>query len=79
MKLIVNADDFGKTQESNLGVLKAFQKGYCSQTSIIVNTNYFDEAVQFAKENNLLDKVGLHINLFEGTPLSGKNKKTETL
>ncbi|WP_288229265.1 ChbG/HpnK family deacetylase [uncultured Faecalicoccus sp.] len=75
MKLIVNADDFGKTHESNLGVLKAFQKGYCSQTSIIVNTNYFDEAVQFAKENNLLDKVGLHINLFEGTPLSGKIKK----
>ncbi|MBB5183332.1 ChbG/HpnK family deacetylase [Catenisphaera adipataccumulans] len=68
----MNADDFGKTHESNQGVVFALKNGYCSQTSVMVNSNYFDEAVDLAKQYGFMDKVGLHINLFEGTPLSRK-------
>lgn len=75
MRIILNGDDFGRTHEANLGVDKAFQEGFISQTSVMVNTNYFDEAVKLAKEHGYLDKVGLHINLFEGTPLTGAYKK----
>lgn len=75
MKIIVNADDFGLSHEANLGIQRAMKKGICTQTSIVTNSNYFDEAVAIAKEDGFMDKVGLHINLFEGTPLSGKIKK----
>lgn len=35
MKIILNADDFGMTHEANLGIEKAMQEGYCSQTSLL--------------------------------------------
>ncbi|WP_317313569.1 ChbG/HpnK family deacetylase [Absicoccus porci] len=70
MRIILNADDFGKTHESNLGVTYAMQYGFCSQTSVMVNSNYLDEAIDLAQKYDFMDKVGLHINLFEGTPLS---------
>ena len=75
MKIILNADDFGMTHEANLGIEKAMQEGYCSQTSVVANTNYFDEAVEIAQKHGFMDKVGLHINLFDGTPLTGGIKK----
>ncbi|EOH93893.1 ChbG/HpnK family deacetylase [Enterococcus pallens] len=75
MRIIVNADDFGLSHEANLGIRLAMEKGICTQTSVVTNSNYFDEAVAIAKEDGFMDKVGLHINLFEGTPLSAKIKK----
>lgn len=77
MKLLVNADDFGRSEQANLAIIHCLQNGICDQTSIMVNSNYFDQAVQLAKENNLMDKVGLHINLCEGTPLSSRIKRTK--
>ncbi len=75
MKVILNADDFGMTHEANLGIKKALTEGFASQTSVVVNTNYFDEAVDIAERYGFKDRVGLHINLFEGTPLTGGIKK----
>ena len=37
MKIIINADDLGLTKESNYGILKAFERGYVTQTTLIVN------------------------------------------
>lgn len=75
MKIILNADDFGLTHEANLGIVKAFDEGFCSQASVVTNTNYFDEAVSIAEKNNFKHKVGLHINLSDGTPLTSGIKK----
>lgn len=75
LRIIVNGDDFGRTHEANLGVEKAIKEGYISQTSVMVNMNYFDEAVEIAKRNHFQDRIGLHINLFEGTPLTSGYKK----
>lgn len=75
MKVILNADDFGMTHEANLGVKKALMEGCASQTSVVVNTNYFDEAVSIAEREGFKDRVGLHVNLFEGTPLTGSIKR----
>ena len=38
MKIIINADDLGLTKESNYGILKAFERGYVTQTTLIVNS-----------------------------------------
>lgn len=75
MKVILNADDFGMTHEANAGIERAMTKGLASQTSVVVNTNYFDEAVEVADRLGFKDRVGLHVNLFEGTPLTGAIKR----
>lgn len=70
MKFIINADDFGKTHSINLAVAECFKKGYISNTSIMVNMPFTDEAVEIAKRGGFFDCVGLHVNLTEGNVLS---------
>lgn len=73
-KLIVNADDFGLNCQVNCAIVEAFQKNYINNTTIMANMPAFDEAVDLAKKNGFFGRVGLHINLFEGVPLSEKIK-----
>lgn len=73
-KVIVNADDFGLSESRNLAVVHAFKNGICTSGSIVVNTEYFDEAVKLAKENHFIEKIGLHVNLTYGRPLTEKIK-----
>lgn len=70
MKIIVNADDLGLTHESNLGVADAFGRGYCTQTTCVVNSEFTEEGAATAHERGFADRVGLHFNLSECRPLS---------
>lgn len=70
LKLIVNADDFGMSHTKNLAINQAMRTGLCTQTSIVVNTPGFNEAVQLAQEGGYSDKVSLHLNLTVGKPLT---------
>ncbi len=76
MRLIVNADDFGYSHDVNMAIVEAFEKGYITNTTIMVNMPGFDEAVELSKKYGFFDKVGLHLNLFEGVPLTGGIKDT---
>jgi len=75
MKLVVTADDFGYNEERTLGACKLNDDGYFSRTSIMVNMPYYENAVMLAKEKNIFDKTGLHLNLTEGMPLTDEVKK----
>ncbi|MCC7667789.1 ChbG/HpnK family deacetylase [Liquorilactobacillus satsumensis] len=68
--VIINADDFGQTCETNNGILRCFKEKIISETSIVVNSNYFNDAVSLAKRYGFQDRVGLHLNLVEGVPLT---------
>ena len=70
MAIIVNADDFGKSHEVNLGIVEGFKRGMLQRATLMVNMPFTDEAVQLARENNFFDKVGLHLNLTEGVSLT---------
>lgn len=48
----------------------AFQKNFCSRTSLLVNLPFTDSAVELAKKECFFDKVGLHLNLYEFSPLT---------
>lgn len=72
--IIINADDFGMSHEANLAIVEAFKRGLISNTTIMVNMPFYDEAIYLAKQNGFFDKVGLHLNFFEGKPLSGPVK-----
>ena len=70
MSVLINADDFGKDEEVNRAICEAFEKGYVGHTTLMVNMPGAKEAFLLAKEKGFCDKVGLHLNITEGLPIS---------
>jgi chitin disaccharide deacetylase len=68
-RLIVNADDFGRTAGINRGILQAHLQGIVTSTTLMVNQPATEEATTFAKEYPHLG-VGLHLTLCDGAPLA---------
>ena len=64
-RLIVNADDFGRTHSINEAVIRAHREGILTTASLMVNEPACDEAVTLARENPRLG-VGLHLTLLAG-------------
>ena len=64
-RLIVNADDFGRTASINQAVIRAHREGILTTTSLMVNEPACEEAVALARENPKLG-VGLHLTLLCG-------------
>jgi hopanoid biosynthesis associated protein HpnK len=64
-RLIVNADDFGRSRSINEAVIRAHKEGILTTASLMVNEPAFEEAVELAKANPTLG-VGLHLTLLCG-------------
>lgn len=64
-RLVVNADDFGRSPSINQAVIRAHREGILTTTSLMVNEPACDEAVALARENPGLG-VGLHLTLLCG-------------
>jgi hopanoid biosynthesis associated protein HpnK len=64
-RLIVNADDFGRSPSINEAVVRAHREGILTTASLMVNEPGFDDAVAWAKKNPRLG-VGLHLTLLCG-------------
>jgi hopanoid biosynthesis associated protein HpnK len=64
-RLIVNADDFGRSQSINQAVIRAHREGILTSASLMVNEPHADQAVALARENPGLG-VGLHLALVCG-------------
>jgi len=64
-RLVVNADDFGRSKSINAAVIRAHREGILTTASLMVNEPDCAEAVQLAKENPKLG-VGLHLTLLCG-------------
>ena len=64
-RLIVNADDFGRSHSINQAVIRAHRDGVLTSASLMVNEPDCAEAVALAKENPKLG-VGLHLALLCG-------------
>ncbi|MBV6394464.1 MAG: Chitooligosaccharide deacetylase [Anaerolineales bacterium] len=69
IKLIVNADDLGRTVRINDGIQKAFREGILSSTSMVANSPAFDHGLNVARSNPALD-IGIHLALTEYPPIS---------
>ncbi|MFC1517571.1 carbohydrate deacetylase [Candidatus Margulisiibacteriota bacterium] len=69
--LIINADDFGLNSGVNRAVIETHANGIVTSASIMVNCPASKEAAEMAKQNPNLG-IGLHINLTQGKPISGK-------
>jgi chitin disaccharide deacetylase len=64
-RLIVNADDFGRSPSINRAVIRAHQEGILTTASLMVNEASLEEAVVLARANPRLG-VGLHLTLLCG-------------
>ena len=69
-RLIVNADDFGRSKSINDAVTVAHRAGILTTASLMVNEPATDEAVALARENPRLG-VGLHLSLSEHPVTAG--------
>jgi predicted glycoside hydrolase/deacetylase ChbG (UPF0249 family) len=79
MKIIINADDFGKNEFITKAICECFQKKYINTTTLMVNMPYAKQAVEFAKNMGFLESIGLHVNLTEGKPLTSEIMKCRNL
>jgi len=66
--LIVNADDFGRSEAVNRGVAEGFGRGIVTSASLVANGPAFDQAVAIAKALPGLG-VGIHLIANEYTPV----------
>jgi hopanoid biosynthesis associated protein HpnK len=64
-RLIVNADDFGRSESINMAVVRAHREGILTSASLMVNETAAEQAVRLARENPKLG-VGLHLVLVCG-------------
>ncbi len=64
-RLIVNADDFGRSHSRNQAIIQAHRQGILTSASLMVGGEAFDEAVALARANPRLG-IGLHVTLVCG-------------
>ena len=69
-KVIINADDFGLNQSCTEAICEAFNKRLITDTTLVANGEAFAYAVKKINEKALNGKVGIHVNLTEGVPLT---------
>ncbi len=67
--LIVNADDFGESQEINEGIVKTHSDGIVTSASLLTNMDGFEHALTCIQKNPTLD-IGIHLNMHRGIPLT---------
>lgn len=75
IRAIVNGDDFGISENVNEAIRECFEKRLITNTTLMVNMPFADEAVRIAGECGFSEAVGLHLNLTSGFPLTKRIRK----
>lgn len=75
--LIINADDLGLSESVNDAIVYCLKNEYIDRATLMVNMPGTQDAINKIISNSLQDKIGLHINLTEGRPLTTKIINTE--
>ena len=64
MKVIINADDFGKSPKRNRAIIEAFTNGMITSAGLIVTGDYLQDAIDLLfKQGEYVNKIHLHFNL----------------
>ncbi|MDD3420443.1 MAG: ChbG/HpnK family deacetylase, partial [Candidatus Gastranaerophilales bacterium] len=72
--ILINADDFGISKDTNMAILKGLQEGSLTSTSLMANTDAFEHAVDEILPQIDDIKPGIHLNIIEGKSLLKKNR-----
>ena len=68
--MIINADDYGLNERCSKAIALAFEKGFITDTTIMANGDFFEEAVELSIEKKFNHSIGIHLNLTNGVPLT---------
>jgi chitin disaccharide deacetylase len=68
--VIINADDFGISMEVNRAIIESFGRGTISSATLMANMAAFTDAVELVRSFSLSDRIGVHLNLSAGEPLT---------
>lgn len=69
-KLIVNADDYGRSPGVNRGILHAHHNGIVTSTTVMINYPDAAPGLELALRDAPKLGIGLHLNLTSGKPVS---------
>jgi len=78
IRVIINADDLGKSKHVNSSILELAERNFITSTSIMANAPYFEEAVSVAKKLHDVS-IGAHLNITEFKPLTDPEDLTPIL
>ena len=70
IKLIINADDFGKAENCTAAIIESLCKGLITNTTFMVSMPSSQKAAAEALKLRLEDRIGLHLNFSQGRPLT---------
>jgi len=83
MRIILSADDFGRSHEMNLAIDYAMKNKMVFSTALIMGSQFTQEAVDMAFEGGYIGDVHCHLNLASGinvgnhfVPLNDEYKKS---
>ena len=68
-KVIITGDDFGLALPVNEAIVRAHTEGILTSASLMTGGDFFGDAVERARNHPTL-RVGLHLTLVEGRPVS---------
>lgn len=69
-RIILNADDLGLTPSCTEAILEAFRRSYISSATLVANGPCVEDAAHRCRDAGLRDRLGIHLNLTEGPPLT---------
>jgi chitin disaccharide deacetylase len=73
--LIINADDLGHDGSVNKAILYCFEHGLINSTSLMTNTEGYQESVDMIHNNGSIVNIGIHVNLMSNKPLSNFKRR----
>jgi predicted glycoside hydrolase/deacetylase ChbG (UPF0249 family) len=76
--VLVVADDFGSWPEKTDAIVAALESGFVTAASIMPNFPDFERACALAESKGLRDRVGAHLTLTEGTPLTEAMRSSQS-
>lgn len=63
LKVIINADDFGKSMEQNDAIDESYKRGFVRSIGLIVTEEYLQDAIVKARKGGYIKNLHLHFNL----------------
>ncbi len=75
---IINADDYGYDETVTNAIIEAFSKQIITDTTMMVNEEAYEYAIEMIHEKSISDRIGFHMNLTEGKPLTEQIKKLKS-
>jgi hypothetical protein len=77
--VVINADDLGLSAEMNDAILESFRRGLITSASIMTNMPGFTDAARLVRDGGFADRIGVHLNLTDGVPLTDAIRRLPSL